>query len=139
MAWLTDLFKDVPLSLELREKLAAVEMELDAAKTDNVILKDDLRQAKAEILRLERKLEQFVHESELDETDIRILKEVALTSEPPASYLSTKLNIELGVVDFRLEQLTDTDYLSAWTIGGVERYSLRPKGREYLIKHNLTP
>jgi len=139
MAWLTDLFKDVPLSLELREKLAAVEMELDAAKTDNVILKDDLRQAKAEILRLERKLEQFAHESELDETDIRILKEVALTSEPPASYLSTKLNIELGVVDFRLEQLTDTDYLSAWTIGGVERYSLRPKGREYLIKHNLTP
>jgi len=119
MAWLTDLFKDVPLSLELREKLAAVEMELDAAKTDNVILKDDLRQAKAEILRLERKLEQFAHESELDETDIRILKEVALTSEPPASYLSTKLNIELGVVDFRLEQLTDTDYLSAWTIGGV--------------------
>jgi predicted RNase H-like nuclease (RuvC/YqgF family) len=139
MAWLTDLFKDVPLSLELREKLAAVEMELDAAKTDNVILKDDLRQAKAEILRVERKLEQFAHESELDETDIRILKEVALTSEPPASYLSTKLNIELGVVDFRLEQLTDTDYLSAWTIGGVERYSLRPKGREYLIKHNLTP
>jgi len=139
MAWLTDLFKDVPLSLELREKLAAVEMELDAVKTDNVILKDDLRQAKAEILRVERKLEQFAHESELDETDIRILKEVALTSEPPASYLSTKLNIELGVVDFRLEQLTDTDYLSAWTIGGVERYSLRPKGREYLIKHNLTP
>jgi hypothetical protein len=139
MAWLTDLFKDIPLSPELREKLAAVETETDALKTDNVILKDDLRQAKAEILRLERKLEQFAHESELDETDIRILKEVALTSEPPASYLSTKLNIELGVVDFRLEQLTDTDYLSAWTIGGVERYSLRPKGREYLIKHNLTP
>jgi hypothetical protein len=139
MAWLTDLFKDIPLSLELREKLAAVETETDALKTDNVILKDDLRQAKAEILRLERKLEQFAHESELDETDIRILKEVALTSEPPASYLSSKLNIELGVVDFRLEQLTDTDYLSAWTIGGVERYSLRPKGREYLIKHNLTP
>jgi hypothetical protein len=139
MAWLTDLFNDVPLSPELREKLAAVETETDALKTDNVILKDDLRQAKAEILRLEKKLDQFAHESELDETDIRILKEVALTSEPPAAYLSKQLNIELGVVDFRLEQLTDTDYLSAWTIGGVERYSLRPKGREYLIKHNLTP
>ena len=137
MGWLTDVFKDIPLPLELRAKLAAVEAENDSLKTDNVILKDDLRQAKAELLRLEKRLDQYTHTSELDETDINILKEVALTSEPAAAYLSAKLNIEVGVVDFHLEQLTETDYLSAWSIGGVERYSLRPKGREYLIRHNL--
>jgi hypothetical protein len=43
----------------------------------------------------------------------------------------------LSVVELRLEQLTDLDYLSTWSIGGVERYSLEPKGREYLIKKNL--
>jgi len=138
MGWLTDHFKDVPLSLELREKLAAVEAENDSLKTDNVILKDDLRQAKAQLLRLEKQLDQYTHTPELDETDVSILKEIALTSEPAASYLSAKLNIEVGALDFRLEQLTETDYLSTWSIGGIERYSLRPKGREYLIRHNLT-
>jgi predicted nuclease with TOPRIM domain len=138
MGWLTDLFKDVSLPPELRAKLAAVETENDSLKTDNVILKDDLRQAKAELLRLEKRLDQYTHNPELDETDVSILKEIALTSEPAASYLAAKLRIELGALDFRLEQLTETDYLSAWSIGGIERYSLRPKGREYLIRHNLS-
>ena len=137
MGWLTDIFKDVPLSAELREKLATVEAESDALKTDNVILKDDLREARAQILTLEKRLEQFEHHSELDQTDVLILREIALTSEPAASYLVTKLNLELSVVELRLEQLTDLDYLSTWSIGGVERYSLEPKGREYLIKKNL--
>ncbi len=137
MGWLTDLFKDIALPVELREKLAAVEAENDSLKTDNVILKDDLRQAKGELLRLERRLDQYTHTPELDETDVNILKEVALTSEPASSYLSAKLGIEVGPLDFRLEQLTETDYLSTWSIGGIERYSLRPKGREYLIRHNL--
>ena len=137
MGWLTDLFTDVPLSAELRAKLADVEAENDALKTDNLLLKDDLRESKAQALRLEKKLDQYTHHPELDEADVRILKEVALTSEPAASYLSKKLNIDFGVVDFRLAQLTETDYLSAWSIGGIERYSLRPKGREYLIRHNL--
>lgn len=137
MGWLTDLFKDVPLPLELREKLAAVEAENDSMKTDNVILKDDLRQANAQILRLQKRLDQYTHNPELDETDVSILKEVALTSEPAAAHLSAKLSIEMGALDFRLQQLTETDYVSAWSIGGIERYSLRPKGREYLIRHNL--
>lgn len=137
MGWLTDLFTTVPLSPQLREKLAAVEAENDSLKTDNVILKDDLREAKSQILRLEKRLDQYAHNPELDETDVSILKEVALTSEPAAPYLSAKLSIELGALDFRLEQLTETEYLGAWSIGGIERYSLRPKGREYLIRHNL--
>lgn len=137
MAWLTDLFKDVPLSTELREKLAVIEAENDALKTDNVILKDDLREARAQIIRLEKRLDHFTHDPELDEIDISLLKETALTSEPAASYLAAKLNLDLGVVDFRLARLTEIGYLSTWSIGGVERYSLEPKSREYLIKHNL--
>lgn len=137
MGWLTDIFKDVPLSTELREKLVRIEEENDALKTDNVLLKDDLREARAQILRLEKRLEQFTHHSELDEIDVLILKEIALTSEPAASYLAKKVNLDVPVVEFRLERLADIDYLSTWSIGGVERYSLEPKGREYLIKKNL--
>jgi hypothetical protein len=137
MGWLTEIFKDIPLSTELCEKLATIEAETDVLKTDNVILKDDLREARAQILRLEKRLEQFTHHSELDETDVLILKEIALTSEPAASYLAKKVNLDLPVVEFRLDRLADIDYLSTWSIGGVERYSLEPKGREYLIKKNL--
>jgi hypothetical protein len=137
MGWFTDLFKDVPLSAELREKLATIEAENDTLKTDNVILKDDLREAKGEIIRLQRRLDQHTHHPELDETDLKILKEIALTSDPAASYLAEKLNMEMGVMEFRLQRLTEIDYLSTWSIGGQERYSLEPKSREYLIRHNL--
>jgi predicted RNase H-like nuclease (RuvC/YqgF family) len=137
MSWLTDLFKDVPLSLQLREKLAAVESEVDGLKTDNVLLKDDLREAKSQVLRLEKKLEEFSHRPELDETDVQILKEIALTTDPEISYLASRLAVEKGVLEFRLQRLADIDYLSTWSIGGSERYSLEPKGREYLVKHNL--
>jgi hypothetical protein len=136
MGWLTDLFTDTSLSPQLREKLAAVESEVDALKTDNVLLKDDLREAKAQVLRLEKKLDEFTHHPELDETDVQILKEIALTTDPEISYLTRRLAEEKGVLEFRLQRLVDIDYLSTWSIGGSERYSLEPKGREYLVKHN---
>jgi predicted RNase H-like nuclease (RuvC/YqgF family) len=137
MGWLTDLFKDFQLSPQLREKLASIESETDALKTDNILLKDDLREAKAEIIKLEKRLEEFTHRPDLDETDVEILKEIALTSDPDAAYLARKLGLEMGALDFRLQRLTDIDYLSTWSIGGSERYSLEPKSREYLVKHNL--
>jgi predicted RNase H-like nuclease (RuvC/YqgF family) len=137
MGWLTDLLKDVPLSTELREKIATIEAENDALKTDNVMLKDDLREARAQIMRLEKRIDQFAHHPELDETDTLILKEIALTSDPAASHLAEKLSLNLAIVEFRLQRLTDIDYLSTWSIGGAERYSLQPKGREYLIRNNL--
>jgi len=137
MGWLTDLFNDFPLSPQLREKLLNIESETDALKTDNILLKDDLREAKAEIIKLEKRLEEFTHRPDLDDTDVEILKEIALTSDPDAAYLARKLGLEMGSLDFRLQRLTDIDYLSTWTIGGSERYSLEPKSREYLVKHNL--
>jgi predicted RNase H-like nuclease (RuvC/YqgF family) len=137
MGWLTDIFKETQLSPQLREKLAAVESEVDALKTDNVLLKDDLREARAQVLRLEKKLDEFTHRPELDETDVQILREIALTTDPEITYLSRRLAVEKGVLEFRLERLADIDYLSTWSIGGSERYSLEPKGREYLVKHNL--
>jgi hypothetical protein len=137
MGWLTDLFNEIQLSPQLREKLAAIESETDALKTDNILLKDDLREAKAQIIRLENRLEEFTHRPDLDETDAQILKEIALTSDPDAAYLARKLGLEMGTLDFRLQRLTEIEYLSTWSIGGSERYSLEPKSREYLVKHNL--
>ena len=137
MGLLTDILEEVPLSAELRKKIAKIEAENDGLKTENVILKDNLREAKAQIIKLEKRIDQFTHIPELDETDILILKEIALTSDPAASYLAEKLKLDKATVEFRLERLIDIDYLSIWSIGGAERYSLQPKSREYLIKNNL--
>lgn len=137
MGLLTEILKEAPLSPELKKKVAKLEAENDSLKTENVILKDSLRESKEQLIRLERRVDQFAHNPELDETDIQILKEIALTTDPAASYLAGKLNLDLATVDFRLQRLLDIDYLSSWSIGGAERYSLEPKSREYLIKHNL--
>ena len=137
MGLLTDILEEVPLSAELRKKIAKIEAENDGLKTENVILKDNLREAKAQIIKLEKRIDQFTHIPELDETDILILKEIALTSDPPASHLAEKLKLDKATVEFRLQRLIDIDYLSIWSIGGAERYSLQPKSREYLIKNNL--
>jgi len=137
MGLLNEILNEVPLSAELRKKIASMEAANDSLKTENVILRDDLREAKAQIIKLQKRLDEFAHTPELDETDILILKEIALTSDPAASYLAEKLNLELAKVEFRLQRLIDIDYLSTWSIGGAERYSLQPKSREYLIKNNL--
>src|SRR5437899_1034280 len=137
MGLLTDILEEVPLSAELRKKIAKIEAENDGLKTENVILKDNLREAKAQIIKLEKRIDQFTHIPELDETDILILKEIALTSDPPASHLAEKLKLDKATVEFRMQRLIDIDYLSLWSIGGAERYSLQPKSREYLIKNNL--
>jgi predicted nuclease with TOPRIM domain len=100
MGWLTDLFHEMPLSHELRQKLATVEAESDTLKTENVLLKDDLREAKAEIIRLEKRLDQFTHRPELDQVDVNILTELALNSDPAASYLAAKLSLDLGILEF---------------------------------------
>ncbi|MEK6337236.1 MAG: hypothetical protein AABM67_20125 [Acidobacteriota bacterium] len=141
---LTDILKEVPLSAELRKQIAKIEAEndrlkteSDGLKTENVILKDNLRDAKAELIKLEKRLDQFTHSPELDETDISILKEIALTTDPVASYIAEKLNLNLTIIEFRLQRLIEIDYLSTWSIGGSERYSLQPKSQEYLIKNNL--
>ncbi|HKR61500.1 MAG TPA: hypothetical protein VJS64_17570 [Pyrinomonadaceae bacterium] len=141
---LNDILEGVPLSAELRQQIAKIEAESDrlktendGLKTENVMLKDNLRETKAQIMTLEKRIDQFTHNPELDETDILILKEIALTTDPVASYIAEKLNLSLTIIEFRLQRLIDIDYLSTWSIGGAERYSLQSKSQEYLIKNNL--
>src|SRR6185503_9990531 len=121
MGLLTDILEEVPLSAELRKQIAKFEAEndrlkteSDGLKTENVMLKDNLRETKAQRITLEKRIDQFAHNPELDETDILILKEIALTTDPVASYIAEKLNLNLTVIEFRLQRLIDIDYLSTW-------------------------
>ena len=54
MGILDDILKGLPVNPLLREKIADVEAKYDASETENSILKDGLRDAKAEIAKLQK-------------------------------------------------------------------------------------
>jgi DNA-binding NtrC family response regulator len=54
----SDLLKEIPLSADLKRKIAEIETKYAATETENVILKDDLRKARAEIETLKNQIEQ---------------------------------------------------------------------------------
>jgi adenylate cyclase len=64
MGWVIDLVKEIPLSTVLREKLSAIEEKYVALDTENAILKDDLRKAKANVVQLEAQVSNFKNEIE---------------------------------------------------------------------------
>jgi len=53
-----DLLKEIPLSADLRKKVAEIEANYAATESENALLRDDLRKAKAEIETLKNQIEQ---------------------------------------------------------------------------------
>lgn len=49
MGLLTEILKEVPLSTVLREKVSNLEAENEALKTENAILKDDIRELRTQV------------------------------------------------------------------------------------------
>ena len=139
MGLLTDILREIPLSAVLKEKVAAIEAEKARLETDNAILKDDLREAKTKIAQLEKRLQPKGHPADVDETDALLLKEIALAGDTDCSaqYLAGKVGLSATVIELRLQRLCDTEYLTAWSLGGPDCYSLLPKSRAYLVGNNL--
>jgi hypothetical protein len=73
MGFLTDLFKEIPLSAVLKEKIATFEGENAALKTEVAILKDDKRKLEAENKRLKNEKESFTHTDDLHESVVKTL------------------------------------------------------------------
>ena len=77
MGLLTDILKEIPQAVVLKEKIADIEAKYATADTENAILKDDLREARAEIRKLQEQIEELTHEEDLNETEIGLLREIA--------------------------------------------------------------
>jgi Fic family protein len=139
MGLVTDILKEIPQAVVLKEKLSTIEAKYAAADTENAVLKDDLRHAKAEITNLKKQIAELSR-TDLDETDKLILREVAL-AEPAESATAGRVAQVLGLnpvmVELRLRRLSDTDYLEAFSIGGPDYFILQPKSTDYLVKNNL--
>ena len=140
MGWLSDALKEIPLSAVLKEKIAAIEDKYAAAETENAILKDDLRQGKAEIAKLKKQIEELTHKDDLDEIERELIKLVARdvqTNGKPAKVYAGLLNLSPDLAQVYLDALCDKDYLSGFGLNGDTFYSLRPKARTYILKNKL--
>jgi len=140
MGLLTDILKEIPHTAVLQEKIATVEAKYAATETENAILKDDLREAKAEIVKLKKQVEELSHIDDINEVEIGILKDMAeigvdyFTSENMANrYPMTPARF-----DYHLQRLKDAGYASS-PFGDDAGWHYCPSqmGLELLVKKNL--
>jgi DNA-binding transcriptional ArsR family regulator len=142
MGLLTDILKGLPENAVLRDKVAEAEKRYGALETENAILKDDLYDAKTEITKLKKQVEEFTHKgSELNDLEIKLLQ---LLSDPicpnNAEWLSSSLGEKLPRVQHHLERLEAEGYVisvKAFIPGMRIPYCLNPKAREYLVRNDL--
>jgi chromosome segregation ATPase len=139
MSWITDLLKEVPLSAVLKEKIATIEAKYAATETENAILKDDLRDAKAEIAKLKKQAEELAHtDDDLHETERDLLTAIAeLDKDARGDILAAALKLHPQRADFHLHKLKESGYVGSVSFGDSPRYYLHQKAREYLISHGL--
>lgn len=140
MGLLTDILKEIPQAAVLKEKIADIEAKYAASDTENAILKDDLHQAKAEIAKLKKQVEELTPEDDLDAVERELIILVAReldTGGKPAAVYAKHTNLSPELVQVYLENLCDKDYLSGFGINGETFYSLRSKARTYLLKNKL--
>jgi chromosome segregation ATPase len=141
MGWLTELLKEIPLSTVLREKLVAVEAKHSELEDENARLKDDLREAKAEIKTLEKRIAELTYADDLPAVEIEILKLLADGREPKRQVLARKFNLHFQRLKYHFERMTLEGYIShiqtRVSTGMEDVYFLEHRGRDYLSRKNL--
>ncbi len=141
MGLLTDILKDLPLSANLQEKVRTFEAENAALKTENAILKDDLHQAKGEIQKLEKRIEELTHTDDLHEQEKKILRYL-FRSDVDRDLGSIIRNLKFEHPEeakLRLSNLSRLRYVISPPRLPVRitAYQLTDKGREYVLNNLL--
>ena len=139
MSFFSDMLKGMPINAVLREKNAQLETQNAALDQEVASLKDQLREAKAEKTKLEKRIQEFTH-LELDETDIQILRYIANAeySDPWAEVIGEDLGIHRQVAERRLNGLSEANYIiRILELGGGTVYQMADKGRDFLIERKL--
>lgn len=139
MGWLVDLFKEIPLSVIQQEKIAQAEAKQTAVEAEKASLKDDLREAQAQIAQLKKELEKFTHKP-LADLDIQILQMITAFRSAPIALIAQQLDTQIEAVELQVNTLVKNDYIE-WKLDdyGEYNYHLRDKARRYLIDNNLLP
>jgi transposase-like protein len=141
MSLVDDILKGLPINPLLREKVAELEAKYAATETQNAILRDDLRDAKAENQKLKKQVEELTQSDDLDETELKLLLLIANTDYSDAVtqlFVEQFSGITKAKFDYHLKRLQDLGYV----VGGYSNsygihYRATQEGRTLLLKKNL--
>lgn len=137
MGLLTDILKEIPQAAVLKEKIADIEAKYAAADTENAILKDDLRQAKAEITKLKKQVEQFSY-SDLTDIDVSILQTIAVRGTSDSDIVAHDLTVHFQKAQLHLNTLAKAGYIRGfYDENGSLTYRLCDRARRYLDENDL--
>lgn len=148
MSLLGDIVKAIPHAAHLQDKVREFEAKYAALETENAILKDDNRalttkvqKLEAEVASLKDEIKKLTQPDSLPDEQVRIL---AYLADEDTLHFRDSMAIELQLkharLDYLLEKLREHEYISWFggsSAGEAVRYSLTPKGRDYLFRNDL--
>lgn len=136
MRLFADILKGLPENAVLRHKVADAEKRYAALETENAILKDDIRDAKTEIKKLKKQIEELTH-NDLTEPQLKALKLAATDQVVDADCFSSSMGVSPERAAYYLSKLVERDMLEFRGFGGEGIYTIKPKGLEVLMSHGL--
>ena len=141
MGWITDLLKEIPQAAILKEKITAIEAKYEATETENAILKDDLREAKAHIQKLEKQIKELTHIEEMSELELKMLQRLANLDHGHA-ISSVLLNffpdLTLARIEYHLNRLDQLDCIRGDVTDHLgTHYGVTQKGQKILLENGL--
>jgi hypothetical protein len=140
MGLVDDILKGLPVNPVLREQVSQLNAQKAAADTENAILKDDLHEAKADIAKLKKQVEELTHKDDLSDVEIDLIKRISETGvdNSTTSIMSQWFDGPEARLEYHFNRLSDADYIVLVygdDFGG--HYAPTQKGLALLVEKNL--
>ncbi len=140
MGWVADLFKEIPLSVNLQSKLELLEEKFSESEARIKQLESELDEAHKEITRLNKIIEASNEEQakeKLKEIEEQILKLLFDTNQHfYPSTMASKFNIKIGVIEYHLNNLLELDLIgSQYNTEDETHYYIITNGRAYIVEN----
>ena len=139
MGLIEDILQGLPVNSLLREQLIQLKAQMAQTETENAILKDDLRDAKAHIADLENQIQKLT-QSDLQQAEIEILVFIAKKGYAYSEHLWTEpLNMPFAKAEYHLGRLRQQKYIRSrqHSLSEPITHELTQKGFAYVNENGL--
>jgi chromosome segregation ATPase len=137
MSIFDEILQGLPVNSLLREKVTDLHAEVDALRAKNASCKDDLREAKTQIAKLEKRIESLTNQPALEDIEIEIIKLLSKHIQIREPELPHLLDVSHAKIQHHLAQLKNFGYVRSRKVFPFTAYRLTEKGLAYANEHQL--
>ena len=139
MGWIADIFKEIPLSVNLQAKLDALEDKFAVLELRNKELESENKNLRQEIQRRDDIIQkEKSHDNLLEDVKVNILIFLAKYDKPNTEQIARSLNVNGQIIKFHLTELKSTNMVNdLLAMNSPTRWTLAHAGRKYLIENKL--